>query len=630
MAEHTAQTVAQNRHTSASVSRSPEFAKRQTRREQNELHKWQSALGNQAMQRSFTTDGLGIPFLQRKCAACAKQEEKLHTKAVQAKLAINRPGDAFEQEADRVADTVMRMPEAESVEPFKSLGAAVPPRLQRMCQECEDEKQTATSNSRQSLSNNNTQSNTDPEPDENLQAKEIPGAVPEMSSDSAAELSAFKGSGRMLPQSERRFFEPRFGYDFSNVRIHTDQRAESSARKINALAYTAGSHVVFGEGQYHPETGAGRRLIAHELAHVIQQRSGDNRLPTEIGGGSPKPQIGLTSTAVQRMGDVSQAPKTMACPIATTSSALPVDTNVLFGRGSATLTPTARADLADFAARWNSAGAKQPVRIDGFASTDGGQSRNWILSCQRAQAVGSELESPSGGGNGVAANFIDVFAQGETSEFSRSLELNRRATISADLSVPPPPPCANPGVARDVDVQPVFLRTGPADTTPTGTSWTRRFNEANAIWGKLGVTFHDLGAVTIDTPLKTTGSTVAERDAVAALRTGAGIEVFLVDNDMAAMGGSSEKPGGPVPGCGADGNIVLSDRGTSNTILAHELGHTLGVAHPGGPSHAADANTIMEPSGSNNTENPRRNTLGNFSQIQCPPGTASTCLNPDP
>jgi hypothetical protein len=71
--------------------------------------------------------------------------------------------------------------------------------------------------------------------------------------------------------------EPRFGHDFSGVRVHTDNRATASARSIDALAYTVGSHVVFGAGQFAPDTIAGRRLLAHELTHVVQQAPGIHR-----------------------------------------------------------------------------------------------------------------------------------------------------------------------------------------------------------------------------------------------------------------------------------------------------------------------------------------------------------------
>jgi hypothetical protein len=65
--------------------------------------------------------------------------------------------------------------------------------------------------------------------------------------------------------------EPRFGHDFSRVRVHTDSRAVQSARAVNALAYTVGRDVVFGEGQYAPQSNEGRQLLAHELTHVLQQ-----------------------------------------------------------------------------------------------------------------------------------------------------------------------------------------------------------------------------------------------------------------------------------------------------------------------------------------------------------------------
>jgi hypothetical protein len=78
-------------------------------------------------------------------------------------------------------------------------------------------------------------------------------------------------TGQPLSKSERAYFEPRFGVDFSQVRLHSDAQAAESARALNAKAYTLGQDVVFGTGQDTPGTSEGRRLMAHELTHVVQQ-----------------------------------------------------------------------------------------------------------------------------------------------------------------------------------------------------------------------------------------------------------------------------------------------------------------------------------------------------------------------
>src|SRR5439155_15454735 len=86
-----------------------------------------------------------------------------------------------------------------------------------------------------------------------------------------AQVQARRGRGQPLPTSVRAFFEPRFEHDFSQVRVHTDAHAAESAQAVQALAYTVGSDIVFGAGQYAPATTAGQRLLAHELTHVVQQ-----------------------------------------------------------------------------------------------------------------------------------------------------------------------------------------------------------------------------------------------------------------------------------------------------------------------------------------------------------------------
>jgi hypothetical protein len=91
--------------------------------------------------------------------------------------------------------------------------------------------------------------------------------------------------GQPLDGATRAFMEPRFGHDFSQVRVHTDERASESVRAVDALAYTVGRHMVFGSDQYVPTTTSGRRLIAHELTHVLQQaRSGTPSAHRFFGG----------------------------------------------------------------------------------------------------------------------------------------------------------------------------------------------------------------------------------------------------------------------------------------------------------------------------------------------------------
>jgi len=90
--------------------------------------------------------------------------------------------------------------------------------------------------------------------------------------DTSGVEASIRGGGRPIEPSVRRSMEARFGYDFGSVRIHDDAQANAAADRLQANAYTVGSHLVFGHGRYAPSTSQGRRLLAHELVHVVQQR----------------------------------------------------------------------------------------------------------------------------------------------------------------------------------------------------------------------------------------------------------------------------------------------------------------------------------------------------------------------
>lgn len=174
----------------------------------------------------------------------------------QTKLTVNWPGDVYEQEADQVAEQVMRMPVSKVAQLKVPHQQQQDETLHRQpIEEGEEEEEEG-------------------EGDETLQAKESLGQAPSLTPELQSYIHTMKGGGQPLPESTRAFMEPRIGHDFSQVRVHTDTRAVESARAVNARAYTIGRDVVFGEGQYAPWTSEGRRLMAHELVHVVQQQSG--------------------------------------------------------------------------------------------------------------------------------------------------------------------------------------------------------------------------------------------------------------------------------------------------------------------------------------------------------------------
>jgi hypothetical protein len=159
---------------------------------------------------------------------------------------VSRPGDAAEREADRVADAVSRGGSA----PIAHAGLGV----HRMCAACEDEQREGV-----------------------VQTKPASGGA--VAPPTVAPLA---GGGQPLPDGVRGFFEPRLGADLAHVRLHAGADAAASAQAFNARAYAYGAHVVFGAGELRPDSHEGRRLLAHELAHVVQQGAGPARVQRSL------------------------------------------------------------------------------------------------------------------------------------------------------------------------------------------------------------------------------------------------------------------------------------------------------------------------------------------------------------
>lgn len=148
-----------------------------------------------------------------------------------------------------------------------------------------------------------------------IQNKGQTGEIKKVTPDLESRINTLKGGGQPLPESVRAFFEPRFGYDFSRVRIHAGDRAADVARVVNARAFTLGWDIMFGTGQFATGTNTGQRLLAHELTHVVQQKASpfciaSNR--TEGGRGMKRSVAIRSTTIVHTMPETTIA--AISCP----------------------------------------------------------------------------------------------------------------------------------------------------------------------------------------------------------------------------------------------------------------------------------------------------------------------------
>jgi hypothetical protein len=206
-----------------------------------------------------------------------------HNSALQAKLAGNSPGDPYEQEADRVAEQGMRIPEPQLQ---RKCACGGPPGLSGECEECSKKKRLGLQTKlKVNEPGDIYEQEADRVADQVLATPAHPGVsgsrprIQRFSANSNGQMQAAPVSvertlaspGSPLNPALRQDMERRFGHDFSRVRVHSGPAAEQSARDVNARAYTVGHDIVFGVGSFAPETHEGRRLVAHELMHVLQQ-----------------------------------------------------------------------------------------------------------------------------------------------------------------------------------------------------------------------------------------------------------------------------------------------------------------------------------------------------------------------
>ena len=278
-----------------------------------------------------------------------------------------------------------------------------------------------------------------------------------------------------LDLNTRAFMEPRFGHDFSGVRVHTDARAARSAKAVNALAYTVGNDIAFDKGQYSPDKNEGKRILAHELTHVLQQKTYQKPMQTKLS-------ISESANAAERQADdtadavvygIGKVPNSFApaelsiqrvCGVAAIGTRTECDDqDPIFITGHPFFKFIGGCDdfdLGEEAGLHRTATtlpASGPVEVHGFASVDGDAAFNENLSCARALKARTVLT-----GAGITAGRISLAKHGPTP----GPTADRRSVVISSPAAPGPTPTPTPTPALPATPLTVSFTRIQASTSP--------------------------------------------------------------------------------------------------------------------------------------------------------------------
>jgi hypothetical protein len=516
--------------------------------------------------------------VNRKSLVSSSKPGLFFSPVIQPKLSINQPNDIYEQEADAVADKVIRIPDTSINDSlfFKPSVSAI----QRKCAHCEEEKkihrkenncETADSLDNPFLQNkpviqskastyediHRMSAGEDEEKEESIQRKETDAN--EINPKSEGQLTNFN-QGQPLPESARSFFEPRFGQSFSDVRIHTGAAADQAAKSINAKAYTLGNSITFANGEYDFSSSSGRRLMAHELTHTLQQAAGAksvHRGSAGIFGGkcclrAPRVEWALVGAGVWKKLEQGQCTGTLEDADGMTCGGgfYRVD-NAQTGVCS-----TPRVDDRTFAAR------------------------RWTPSSAGASATSPTTEGSTGGD--TPPNYVyDSAATPACPNGVRTITVDSITLDGSTLS-----PTAQLATANSVFagccVQFVAGATPPRESRATTQSWL----------GGNGDTDLDLSGVTCATP--TTEERSMYTNATAAHGLSSRMRVFYPGSTSGYPALAFSRP----PYCaGGFPNHIVMYPGALNDTLAHEFGHILlnNKMHSGMVNPADTRNLMFAP-----------------------------------
>lgn len=330
--------------------------------------------------------------------------------AIQAKLAVSEPGDSLEREADRIADQMMRSSAARDAD---SAAGDRP-----------HGRDSAKPDAPLSVGSTRMPQQASPAADEAAALADVTDYV-----------TASRGAGRGLPRDTRGFFESRFGRSFGGVRVHDDAASADAADAIGARAFTAGEDVYFARGEYGPHSASGRKLLAHELVHTLQQAPGAGAGSHGRAGAHT-----ATPTAIQRAPkDADKAEiawATVHMDLGKSEIVSDQDVHHLwnFAIGQSKLKKAHREFLQSMVKAWiayfqaNSA----ELEVHGRASSSGKEENNVELSCQRNAAVTGFLKD-----NGFPAKYItNTVCHGSTDPVpgTELLDADDATTIGAKMA----------------------------------------------------------------------------------------------------------------------------------------------------------------------------------------------------